>query len=291
MGIFDSIKKMFSGSEKLNVADRFQIMRTAISGTMSSFYQVKEHTTGKIYGLKIIDMKKLEEVDARFKGMVKPQEGEMAMKFIHPYVVKTYEYGMTTKDQAYLLMEYLAGGGLNMILSSAAQKLDGRRLYYLKQGAEAIKYVHESGYIHRDICPRNFILTGDLKIMKLTDFGLTVPATPQFMQPGNRTGTPNYMAPELVRRKPTSQQLDVFSFGVSAYEIMTGRLPWEAGKDGRAALSHDTPAPDITQFRPQIHPILARAIHLSIMPDTSERLKSMAEFLQMVGGLKNEDVS
>lgn len=289
MGFLDSITKMFSGPEKLNVTERFETLRKAISGTMSSFFMVRERATGKVFGLKIIDMKKLAEVEIRFKGMKKPTEGEIATQIEHPYVIKTFEYGTTTKDETYLLMEYLGGGGINSILVSDPGKLDGKRLYYLKQGAEAIAYIHAKGFIHRDICPRNFILTDDLKTMKLTDFGLSVPATPQFMQPGNRTGTPNYMAPELVRRKPTSQQLDIFSFGVSAYEIMTGQLPWESGTDGRAALSHDTPAPDITNFRPQIHPMLARAINLSILPDVSQRLKSINEFLHIIHSLKHED--
>ena len=80
----------------------------------------------------------------------------------------------------------------------------------LRQAAEALAAVHRAGYIHRDICPRNFVVDKDCESLKLIDFGLTVPATPPFMQPGNRTGTPNYMAPEVVRRRPTDQRLDIF---------------------------------------------------------------------------------
>ncbi len=68
--------------------------------------------------------------------------------------------------------------------------------------------------------------TKDGRDLKLFDFGLTVPATPPFMQPGVRVGNPNYMAPEVVRRKPIDQRLDVFALGVMAYEICTGQLPW-----------------------------------------------------------------
>ncbi len=78
--------------------------------------------------------------------------------------------------------------------------------------------------------------------MKLIDFGLTLPATPQFLQPGKRTGNPNYMAPEIVRRKPTDQRVDVFAFGVTAYEICTGELPWLRGTTGMAAMTHDQAA-------------------------------------------------
>ena len=69
------------------------------------------------------------------------------------------------------------------------------------------------------------------------------------------------MAPEIVRRKPTDQRVDVFAFGVSAYEICTGELPWPRGTTGMAAMSHDQPPTDILQYRPKLHPELAKAIH------------------------------
>ena len=96
--------------------------------------------------------------------------------------------------------------------------------------------------------------------LKLIDFGLTVPATPPFMQPGNRTGTANYMAPEVVRRRPTSQRLDIFAFGVTAYELCAFELPWPRGA-GLAAMAHGSQEPiDIRKFCPKIDPRLEHAI-------------------------------
>src|SRR5690606_1881323 len=112
----------------------------------------------------------------------------------------------------------------------------------------------------RDICPRNFMVSPELDRVTLIDFGLTLPAKPEFMQPGNRTGTPNYMAPEIVRRRKTDQRVDVFAFGVMAYELMTFELPWPRGADGRAALEHDRSLPfEIVERRPYIRPKLAKA--------------------------------
>ena len=79
----------------------------------------------------------------------------------------------------------------------------------------------------RDVCPPNYVVAPDAQSLKLIDFGLTLPATPQFMQPGNRTGKPNYMAPEIVKRQSTDVRVDVFAFGVTAYELCTFELPWE----------------------------------------------------------------
>jgi len=290
MAFLDHLKSMLSGG-RLDVRTRFELLRTAISGTMSKFYMARDRKTGQIVGLKLLDPKKMALVESRLKGLKKPSEGEIAVQFNHPYIVRTFEYGMATTGEPYLIMEFLDGPGMNSVLIGRDPKLEGLRVKFLRQVAEAIKVVHDSGFIHRDICPRNLILTGDWESLKLTDFGLTVPATPPFMQPGNRTGTPNYMAPELVRRLPTDQRLDVFSFGVTAYEICTCELPWVSGAKGMAAMSHDQPPIDIRRFRPKINPVLAKAIHWCIEPDPKKRCPTMADFLKAIRRVEREDAA
>ncbi|MDA7951630.1 MAG: protein kinase [Pirellulaceae bacterium] len=147
--------------------------------------------------------------------------------------------------------------------------------------AKSLQYVHQKGFIHRDVCPRNFICSTDYKTVKLIDFGLTVPAQPPFMQPGNRTGTPLYMAPEIVRRRETDKRVDIFAFGVTAYHICTYKLPW-ATKDtsGMAALSHDTVKPTpITEYCPTIAPELATLIHKCFSVDPDQRPNSFESVL------------
>ena len=156
--------------------------------------------------------------------------------------------------------------------------------------AEAISALHKAGFIHRDICPRNFMVSPEIDRITLIDFGLTLPAKPEFMQPGNRTGTPNYMAPEIVRRRKTDQRLDVFAFGVTAYEVMTFELPWRRGEDGRAALSHDLEPPiDIRERRPKINEQLAKAIMWCLAANPEDRCPSMERFLTAISGVKKED--
>ena len=97
----------------------------------------------------------------------------------------------------------------------------------LAQAAEGLAAVHAAGFIHHDINPRNFLVDRDQQV-KLIDFGLTVPNTPAFCRPGNRTGTLQYMAPELLRREPIDERIDIFAFGVLAFEFLTDRLPYDA---------------------------------------------------------------
>ena len=195
MGILDRLKSALSpNANRLDVKSRYELLREAVFGTMSKFYMARNRATGEVVGLKILDPKKTATFEHKFRGMKKPSEGEIASQFEHPYIVETQEYGVTTEGFTYLVMEYLGGGGMNSLLTSRDVRLNGNRVKVLRQIAEALSVVHEAGYIHRDVCPRNLLFTTDGGVCKLTDFGLSVPATPPFLKPGNRTGTPNYMA-------------------------------------------------------------------------------------------------
>jgi eukaryotic-like serine/threonine-protein kinase len=288
MPLLDSLKQLLAG-KRTNISSRFALLREGIQGTMSNFYMARDLKTNQIVGLKVLNPKKNAEFEARFKGLHKPSEGEISVKLEHPRIVKTLEIGLTIHGEQYLVMEFVEGPTLHSALIAQDVAFEGRRIRFIREAAEAIAAVHAAGYIHRDICPRNFILTDKGEHVKLIDFGLTVPAVKEYMLPGNRTGTPNYMAPELVRRRPTDFRLDVFAFGVTAYEICTFELPWMRGTTGMAAMGHDKPPTDIRAYRPKIHPTLAAAIHACIEPEVNRRCPSMEKFLQLIREVKRED--
>ena len=287
---FKDLFKSLSTGNRLNVKARFELLKEAMSGTMSQVYKARDRETDKVVALKILDPRKTKDLEARFRGLKKPTEGEISVQFDHPHIVKTYEHGLTTDGAQYLVMEFLEGVGMNSSLYMKDKSLDGHRVSYIRQAAEALAVVHRAGFLHRDVCPRNLLMAGDGRTLKLTDFGLSVPAEGHFLSPGNRTGTPNYMAPELVRRRQTDQRVDVFAFGVTAYEICTFELPWLTGDTGLAAMAHDTPPTDIKKYRPRINPKLAKAIHACIEPDLKKRCASMKDFLRMISEVEHEDV-
>jgi eukaryotic-like serine/threonine-protein kinase len=289
MGIGGFFKSLMEGG-KVDVTRRYEVLREAVSGTMSSFQAVRDRNTGEIVGLKVLDKDKTEQLEQRFRGLNKPSEGEIAMQFNHPRIVRTISHGMTNKGEQFVVMEYLDGPGLNSLIIGRSKLLDGNRVALMNQAAEALQTVHEAGYIHRDVCPRNFVCTKDAKSLKLIDFGLTVPAKKEFQQPGIRTGTPNYMAPEVVRRKPTDHRLDIFAFGVSMYEMFSFELPWQRGSgDGLAAMGNGQSAPTpLEKHCPKINPILRDAIHKCLEPEPEKRFQSMKVLLNAIRSAKSE---
>lgn len=233
MGIFSGL--FGGGPKQVDLWKRFERLRESNSGTMSAFYKVRDRQDGEIRGLKIIDRVKSAPIEGRYKGLGKPSEGEIGKQVTGPNIVRTIEWGESTAGDPFVLQEFIEGNLLHALVT--AKKIDlgpARKIDLVRQAATAIAAVHHAGFVHRDICPRNFMLRPDGRLV-LFDFGLAVPDKPVFLQPGNRIGTPNYMAPEVVRRKQADKRLDVFSFGVTAYELCTFASP---GREAKPAVWH-----------------------------------------------------
>lgn len=285
MALSDFFARLFGGSPRVDLWSRYERLREGVSGTMSHFYKVRDVRSGEIRGLKIIDSAKAAPIEARYKALGKPGEGEIGAKITGPNIARTLEWGTSHDGHSYILMEFVEGKLLHQLLSSRQPLSPAQRLDFVRQAAAAIALVHKAGFIHRDICPRNFMVRPDGTLV-LFDFGLTVPDKPIFLQPGNRIGTPSYMAPEVVRRQPIGRRLDMFSFGVTAYEICTLELPWPRSPGAKGALRHDSPPQDIREFWPDIPPALADAIMTCIAADPARRPESMEKFLEAIEAVK-----
>ena len=276
--------RLFGGKPRVDLWRRFEKMRESASGTMSKFYKVRETATGRVLGLKIIDRKKSDPVEGRYRGLKKPSEGEIGSRIVGPHIGKTLEWGQSTAGEPFIVLEFIEGTLLHTLLSARNPLPPPQRLDLVRQAATAIATVHRAGFIHRDICPRNFMLQPDGQLI-LFDFGLTVPDKPAFVQPGNRIGTPSYMAPEVVRRRPFDKRIDMFSFGVTAYEICTLELPWPRAAGGKAALRHDTPPQDIREWWPEIPPALGTAIMSCLAAVPEQRPPTLEKFLERIAGV------
>ena len=277
------LKDLFKKKPKLvktNLTKRFDFIGRVGQGSMSKVWRARDSKSGKMVALKVLDKVKTRRFEERFPGLNKPTEGEVAVQLKHPHIVNTFEHGLSKDKEQFLVMEFIEGVGLSYLVDVQNDQMQEDRLRYIIELGSAIEYFHKANWIHRDICPRNVIINSDRSI-KLIDFGLVVPNTPDFQKPGNRTGTASYMAPELIKRKKTDQRIDMFSYAITCYEMFTKRLPWDAvSMSLETAIQHINQTPkDIREFAAGIDSQIADTIMKGMTLDENDRWKNMTEML------------
>lgn len=267
--------------KKVDLKKRFDLQGRTGQGSMSRVWRAYDKSIGRVICLKILDKEKTAKFEARFVGRHKPSEGEICLELKHPHIVKTFEYGISTQGEPFLAMELVDGVGLNVLVETRSSKLRGHEISVLTQLADAVDYLHKQKYIHRDLCPRNVMVTNDGNV-KLIDFGLTVPYTPEFCQPGNRTGTPDYLAPEIIRRQTTDHRVDLFALGVTAFEVFTGVLPWERSQASQESLQRhiNSPAKDPRDVKSDIDDDIRKFLIKAVEREAKARFQTAAEFRQ-----------
>ena len=286
MGLLDSIMSLFGGGKggsRVDIKKRFELIGRTGQGSMSKVWRARDRKLGRMVCLKLLDKLKTAKFEARFQGAKKPKEGAICLGLKHQNIVQTYEHGVTTEGEPYLVMEMVDGSVLESLVTSKSAQLKGNRINYLTQLADALEYLHTQGYLHRDLCPRNAMVT-KAGVVKLIDFGLAIPNKPDFLKPGNRTGTPDYLAPEIIRRAATDHRVDLFALGVTAFELFTFNLPWEKQQDSmQTFLNHiNTPGRSPLEFLPKLDKPTADFLIKSIERDPRDRFQTAAAFREVL---------
>jgi len=285
--ILDKLKGL-ARLRKRSRLDDFIIYGQTAKGSMSKVYRARDPLRNIIVAVKILDPERAATVSKINTHYRDETEGEIAIKLRHPSLVVTYETGKL-KNSEYLIMEFIEGVGLNYLVETKSDRLVGKRITIMRQMAEALAYMHEQGYAHRDVCPRNVMVTNEDQ-PKLIDFGLAVPLRPEFMKPGNRTGTPSYMAPELIRRRVVDHRVDIFAYGVSFYEAFTARQPWPGGDTIAKMVQHlNVPAQDIRGLNPNMSTALCDLVRELMENNPSLRVQTMAEVVERLSDIEKKD--
>jgi serine/threonine protein kinase len=294
VSFFASLKKLFGSGKKsdgprlprIDINKRFELIGRLGQGSMSKVWRARDRLTNRFCCVKILDKAKTAKFEARFQGLKKPSEGAILVQLKHPNIVKTYEHGLTLQGEQYMMMELIEGVGLNYLLETKSPQLQGNRIKILAEIAEGLEYSHKLGIIHRDLCPRNVMVDRE-GVVKLIDFGLSIPTKPEFNKPGNRTGTSDYLAPEIIKRSVTDHRVDLFALGVTAYEMFTGTFPWEKAESYQVLLNHiNNPARNPSAFKPDLPKEAVAFLIKAVQRNPKDRFQTAGEFREGLKKLK-----
>ncbi len=258
----------------------YEILRKVASGGMSWVWRARQPGTGRICALKVLRPESAEMIDV-FRRVFEAEEGTIALRLDHPNVIQTFDYGRTDAGGYYIAMEFVDGPNLEQLILLEFSRVQENRFDLIRQIGAGLSYIHKRGLIHRDFCPKNVLIAPD-GTAKIIDFGLTVPASLKARTVLSRGGTASYMAPEQVKSQALDERTDIYAFGVSVFEILTGRRPFPAvaGRSRRMQDHLNVRPLRLRQLAPEMPEELERVMEKCIAKNRDLRYKSMQEVLR-----------
>lgn len=207
------------------------------------------------------------------------QSGHNARELNHPHIVRVREAGLAD-SRYYIAMDYMAGRSVEDVLNEGDGVLTwAAALRYLEQVAGAIDYAHSRGVVHRDIKPSNILLSADRRSACLTDFGIALlTGRVTTTHSGTLVGTPEYISPEQVQGRTADRRSDIYSLGVTAYQMLCGRLPFD-GPAVTVLYNHvHTPPPPLRRANPRLPAGLSRPVNKALAKEPERRHASAGDF-------------
>src|SRR5437660_5236486 len=190
------------------------------------------------------------------------REALAAARLVHPNIVQVFDFGFDEgQHQHFIVMEHVSGHSCAELLRDRGHLDVDQAVEIVGQACRGLEYAHRNGVVHRDVKPGN-LLVSDSEVVKLADFGIAR-ATDQssITQVGSVLGTAAYLAPEQARGEEAGPRADIYSLGVVAYQLLTGRLPYEANSLSELALKQQRESPPpLAQPNPDVSPELAMAV-------------------------------
>jgi serine/threonine-protein kinase len=254
-------------------------------GGMGRVYRAEQRVLGRTVAVKIIHPHLLSDENSALRFLT---EARAASQLNHPNSVSVIDFGRTDDGQPYLVMEFLRGKDLARVAYEEGPLAFSRIVDVLRQTLHALGDAHDLGIIHRDLKPENVILEplrrgGDF--VKVVDFGLAKlkadTQSPGVTNPGIVCGTPDYMAPEQGRGDPIDGRSDLYAVGVILFQLLTGRLPFEAESPTQVVMMHlSLPVPDPRQVAPEreIPEQLVAVVNKALAKDADQRYQDAHEF-------------
>lgn len=272
---------LVSGDNK-PMLGRYEIIRELGKGAMGTVYLGLDPKINREVAIKTMalsqefDETELADIKERFF-----REAETAGRLKHPNIVTIYDAG-EEHDLAYIAMEFLTGSDLTPFTKKGKLMAPSTVLKICGKVAEALNYAHGMKVVHRDIKPGNIMLLKDRSI-KVTDFGIARLTATTRTKTGVVLGTPSYMSPEQLSGKHIDGRSDLFSLGVTLYEMLAGQRPFSG--DSMATLMFqiaNEPHPDIREHRPDLPDSVSKLIDSVLAKNMDDRCANGAEMVQAI---------
>jgi eukaryotic-like serine/threonine-protein kinase len=254
---------------------KYQILKKIGAGNMASVYLGHDPFIDRPVAIKVASHDKLPgDDDGEFYKQLFFNEAQTAGLLKHPNITAIYDAGVD-RDRYYIVMEYVHNGNTLDRYTGTGDLLPVDVVTsILYQCAMALDYAHKKGVVHRDIKPRNILLTEEREA-KITDFGVAVAPSGHAGNSPQHAGSPLYMSPEQIRREDAVPASDLFSLGIVAYELLTGKHPFQGSSiDAIEYQVLNTNAVPLNALRDDIPAIYQRIVNKALAKNINQRYKS-----------------
>jgi serine/threonine-protein kinase len=258
------------------VDGRYRVLSRLGSGGMADVFCAEDQQLGRKVALKLLHRRFAEDPGfvERFR-----REAQAAAGLQHPNVVSVYDRG-SHDETYYIVMEYLPGRTLKQVIRDEAPLDPVRAIDITIQILKAARFAHRRGIIHRDLKPHNVMVEDDSDHIKVTDFGIARAGASDMTETGSIMGTAQYLSPEQAQGHAVSASSDLYSVGVVLYELLTGRVPFDADSAVTIALKHVSEAPvPPSQINPQVPPELEQVVLWALNKDPVHRPADDDQFI------------
>ena len=256
------------------IDERYKVLNRLGSGGMADVYCAEDLQLGRNVAVKLLYRRFAEDSEfvERFR-----REASSAAGLQHPNIVGVFDRG-EWDGTYYIAMEYLKGQTLKQLVREHGAMPPDLAVDITIQVLRAAKFAHKRGVVHRDIKPHNVILDEEGRA-KVTDFGIARAGASDMTETGSIMGTAQYLSPEQAQGQPVSPRSDLYSIGVMLYELLTGRVPFDAESAVTIALKHvsEPPSPP-SQLNPAVPPALDAVVLRALEKDPAMRYADADEF-------------
>lgn len=257
--------------------ERYEIDTLIGQGGMSYVYRANDRKMGREVAIKVLKEEYCEDEDFIRKFQ---NEAQAAAKLNHPNIVAVYDIVDNPETKLhYIVMELVEGITLKNYIKRAGRMDSQETIAIALQAAAGIELAHKMGIVHRDIKPQNIIVDSEGNV-KVADFGIARAATQQTVN-ATVMGSVHYISPEQARSGQSDERSDIYSFGCTMYEMLTGQVPYDGDTSVSVVFAHlENPIPHVKELVPDVYPALDMAVYKCMQKKGKLRYQHIGELME-----------